>query len=186
MHSTRGELFGILSCIRHISYLKSKYNIGLRNKIQVFLYTDSDSSIQIATNKFFLTSKTALDNDSDIKAEVRKIYKKHSKCISLQFVRSHQDEDKPFKSLSLASKLNVLMDKYAKSSLDPNAKPCIRNKSMIPHLPSQKVSFRNDFFRLTRNTLHNLNIYRVGHNAERHIQRKRSFNLSNGMISTEF
>ena len=70
------------------------------------------------------------------------------------------------------------MDKYAKTSLDPDAKPCIRNKSMISHLPSQKISFRNEFFRLTRDTLHNLNIYQVGHNAERHIQRKRSLTNS--------
>ena len=117
VHSTRGELFGILFYIRHISYLKSKYKIGIRNKIQVFIYTDSDSSIQITTSRFFLTSKTALDNDSDIKAEVRRIYKKYSKLIPLQFVRSQQDDDKPFKSLSLASILNVLMEWERNSSL---------------------------------------------------------------------
>ena len=137
-----------------MSDLKSTYNIPIKKKIQIFIYTDSDSSIQIATNNFFLTSKTALDNDSDIKAEVRSIYKKYSKTVSIKYVRAHQDDDKPFKSLSLASKFNVFMDVFAKKALEPNAKPCIRNKRMIPHLPAQKISFRNDFFRLTRNTIH--------------------------------
>ena len=73
VHSTRGELFGILARVCHIAYLKSTYNIPIKKKIQIFIYADSDCSIQIATNKFFLTSTTALDNDSDIKAEVQKI-----------------------------------------------------------------------------------------------------------------
>ena len=156
--------------------------------MQIFIYIDSDSSIQIATNKFFLTSKSALDNDSDIKTEVRKIFKQCSNFINLTFVRAHQDDDKPFKSLSTASKLNVLMDQYAKNALEPNSKPTIRNKQMIPHLPAQQISLYSQFHRLTRHTLSNLHRYKIGHKAEKFIQHKRAFsqNQMNSILWHDF
>ena len=144
-----------------------------KKKIQLFIYTDSNSSITIASKRFYLTSKNALENDSDIKCEVRKFYSMCKTFVSIQFVRSHQDDGKPFKQLSLASKLNVLMDKFAKEALQPNSKPSIRHKQMIPHLPEQKISFHNNHHRLTRETLKNLNRYNVGHQAESYIQRRR-------------
>lgn len=144
----------------------------VNKKIQIFIYTDSQSSITIATKNFILTSKTAMDNDSDIKCEIRHTYNQVKKYVSLQFVPSHQDDKKPFKQLSMASKLNVLMDRFAKQALDPNSKPNIRHHNMIPHLPHQMISYRNSYYRLIRDTLNHLNRYAVGLPVEKYIQNK--------------
>ena len=144
----------------------------VNKKIQIFIYTDSQSLITIATKNFILTSKTAMDNDSDIKCEIRHTYNQIKKYVSLQFVPSHQDDKKPFKQLSMASKLNVLMDRFAKQALDPNSKPNIRHHNMIPHLPHQMISYRNSYYRLIRDTLNHLNRYAVGLPVEKYIQNK--------------
>ena len=134
-------MFGLLACMKHIEYIKQKFKIRLTKIVKIFMYTDSESSITIVTAKFFLTSKTALDNDSDIKSEVRCLQRKMKKFMSLQFVRSHQDDDKLFSQLSLASQLNVLMDHSAKEALSNQSKPSIQQKKIIPHLPQQKNLF---------------------------------------------
>ena len=74
VHSNCGELLGLLATTNHINYIRLKYNLHIQNRIQLFIYTNSAASIPIATNKFYLTSKTALENDIDIKSEVRKLY----------------------------------------------------------------------------------------------------------------
>ena len=147
IHSTRGELFGLLACMQHIYYIKQKFKIRMKTKVRIFIYPDSESSISIATQKF---------NDSDIKSEVRYHFHKMKNFIDIKFVRSHQDDQKLFSQLSLASRLNVLMDKFAKEALDPLSQPSIIHRNMIPHLPQQQNSFHNDFYRLTRNTLNEL------------------------------
>lgn len=72
----------------------------------------------------------------------------------------------------MTSKLNVLMDKYAKKLLEENSKPQIRYNNMIPHLPCQKISFRNNFYRLTRDTFLSLNRYKVWLQVEHYIRKK--------------
>ena len=120
---------------------QTKIQDSNEKKVRMFIYTDSESSISIATQRFYLTSKTALDNDSDIKCEVRYHFNKMKNFIDIKFVRSHQDDQKLFSQLSLASRLNVIMDKLAKEALDPLSKPLIVHRNMIPHLPQQQQIF---------------------------------------------
>lgn len=82
------------------------------------------------------------------------------------------------KKLFLTSTLDVRMDKSANQALEPDSKPSIRHKTIIPNLPAQQISFHNNYFRLTRDTLQNLNRYNIGHRAESYIQRKRSLSES--------
>ena len=92
--------------------------------------------------------------------------------MSLQFVRSHQDDDKLFSQFSLASRLNAPMDHSAKEASSNQSKPSIQQKNLIPHLPQQNNSFFNQHCRLTRNTLKELNRYKVGLAVEGRIQQK--------------
>ena len=73
IHSTRGEMFGVLACIRHIQHVLSKFKYKPKYKIPI--YTDSTSTIQIATNPFYLSFKNTFDDDVDIKTELRTHYK---------------------------------------------------------------------------------------------------------------
>ena len=65
-HSTRGELFGLLGCLRHIWYMSQNYYIPKIRKIMIYVYTDSSSSIAIPGKKLILSTKTSVQNDTDI------------------------------------------------------------------------------------------------------------------------
>ena len=80
-HSTRGEICGLLAYLRHIKDLDMKFNLKLKQKIKLIVFTDSSSSITIAKKPFYLSSKNAADNDADIKCEVRKLYKSLKKLL---------------------------------------------------------------------------------------------------------
>ena len=56
-HSTRGELFGLLGCLRHIHYLHAKYQISMKKKIPIYIYTDSAASISILKRKVSYSTK---------------------------------------------------------------------------------------------------------------------------------
>jgi len=137
-HSTRGELFGLFGCMRHIHYLQEKYKFSARTKIPIYIYTDSASSISIIKKKFHLSSTTCVENDSDIKTEVRTVYKKIRKFVEVSHVKSHQDDKVRYEHLSHASKMNILMDHYAAAALLKKTK--IKHKNVIPHLPEQAGS----------------------------------------------
>ena len=172
-HSTRGELFGILGCLRHISYLHHKYKFPVRKKVRVYIYTDSSASISILKGKNFLSTSSAVEDDYDIKAEVRHAYRYLHSKIDVRHVRAHQDDKVAFKHLSHASKLNVLMDRFASLALTTSTK--IRYRPVIPHLPQQKISYRSPFERLTRKLASELNRGKIGHAAECYLKEKWNF-----------
>ena len=168
IHSTRGEMFGVLGCIRHIKHIMEKFKWKPKQKIPI--YTDSSSTIQIAQNPFYLSFKNTFDDDVDIKTELRTHYKRNQNYISLHHVKAHQDDKLPFQDLSLASKLNVAMDTHAKAALLQTTK--IKHRRFIPHLPLQKVSLKTKFDRITNDIGSNVNRYKIGHESEKWIQKR--------------
>ena len=97
IHSTRGELFGILGCMQHISYILQKYKTTIKHKITIF--TDSQSSIDIANAHTSVTYKNTFEDDIDIKTEVRVLYNKLKRYIKLRHVKAHQDDKQSFQYL---------------------------------------------------------------------------------------
>jgi len=91
-------------------------------------------------------------------------YKRSNQFITIHHVKAHQDEKIPFDQLSLASKLNVAMDKHAKKALKQPTK--IKHRRFIPHLPLQKVSVKTKYDRITTDMHSNINRYKIGHEAE--------------------
>lgn len=172
-HSTRGELFGLLACLRHVAYLKEKYSVKFNKKIKIYVYTDSSSSISIAKTPFYLTSKTASDNDSDIKCEVRAFFKKLKNLVDVIHVKGHQDNETEFCKLPDNAKLNVLVDDFAKTASTDSS---IRHKQIIPHLPRQQISLVTPFERITRNVDREIVRLKIGHEAERYLQRRWKLN----------
>ena len=63
-----------------------------------------------------------MENDADIKTEVRHAYESIKDFIYVQHVHAHQDEKNSYDNLSNTSKLNVLMDKYAAYALQIQTK----------------------------------------------------------------
>lgn len=168
IHSTRGEMFGVLACIRQIQNRMARFKYKPKQKNPI--YTDSSSTIQIAKNPHYLSFKNTFDDDVDIKTELRTHYKRTSRYISIHHVKAHQDEKVPFKQLSMASKLNVAMDEHAKLALKQSTK--IKHRRFIPHLPLQKVSVKTKYDRITNDIHSNINRYKIGHVSEEWLKKR--------------
>ena len=139
----------------------------------IYVYTDSSSSIAIAGKKLILSTKTSVQNDTDVKSEVQYFFELMRDFIDIRHVKAHQDRDTAFSKLSYASQLNVIMDVFADRALKVNTK--IKHSVMIPHLPVQSVSFRSPHERLTRNVINEINGAKIGHEAETYLKRRWSF-----------
>jgi len=174
VHSTRGEMFGVLACIRHIAHITKKFHF--QPKFPIPIYTDSLSTKQIAQNPFYLSCKITFDDDADIKTELRSHYKKYKKIISVNHVKAHQDEKIEFKNLSIASKINVQMDTHAKLALIKPTK--LKHRRMIPHLPLQKISIKSKYDRITHDLYSNVNRYKIGHECENWLAKRWNFSTS--------
>ena len=172
-HSTRGELFGLLGCLRHIWYISQQYYIPKIRKIMIYVYTDSMASIKIAGKKLILSTKNSVENDADIKAEVQYFFSMLRDFVDIKHVKAHQDEQTAYSKLSYASQLNVIMDEFADSALTVKTK--IKHSTMIPHLPAQAISFRSPHERLTRHTITEINRAKIGHEAENYLKRRWSY-----------
>ena len=172
IHSTRGEMFGVLGCIRQIQYITKKFKYKPKQKIPI--YTDSSSTIQIVQTPYYLSFKSTFDDDVDIKTELRTNFKRMQKYVSLHHVKAHQDDKIPFHNLSLAAKLNVTTDEQAKSALTKPTK--IKHRRFIPHLPLQKISLKTKYDRITNDIGSNINRYKIGHESEKWLKKRWNIN----------
>ena len=156
----RAELYGLFSCLYYLDYLQSKYSL---HKYRVPVFSDCTNAILAATKPFGISCKSVFLNDSDIRAELRTLFKKLQNSVNLLHVKSHQNDTRPIKLLSPAGILNVSLDRYLKN----NSSPLNTNHSrMIPHLPVQKVSLRHPQDRITNNFSRNINRYSIEFDAE--------------------
>ena len=181
-HSTRGELFGLLACLRHIYHLSQNYYMPKVREVMIYVYTDSASSISIAGKKLILSTKTSAQNDADIKAGVQHFFGMLKYFVKIKHVKAHQDRNEKFSKLSYASKLNVIMDKHADKALSTHT--VVKYSAMIPHLPCQTVSFQTPYERITRNVITEVNRAKIGHEAEEYLKSRLKFNddqMKNGL-----
>lgn len=101
------------------------------------------------------------------------MYSQLKDFVDVKHVKAHQDEKLNFVNLSNASKLNVLMDRFAALAL--KTKTAVKHKTVIPHLRKQIVSFRTPYERLTRNVVTEINRAKLGHVAEAYLRERWSF-----------
>ena len=156
----RAELFGLFACLHYIHYIVTKFKLKPAH-LPVFSYCTN--AILAATQPFFISCKTVTGDDTDIRAELRHIYKKVHKYVQISHVKSHKNDLRTLSQLSPAAILNVSLDRYMKNSLTPTMIP---HKHMVPHLPCQKISLCNDYDRLTNNYPTFLTIFSVEYEVE--------------------
>lgn len=69
----------------------------------------------------------------------------------------------------MEAQLNVLVDDFAKTACTTSS---IQHKQTIPHLPRQQISLMTPFERITRNIDDEVIRLKVGHEAERYLQKR--------------
>lgn len=76
----RAELFGLFVCLHYINYIVIKFNLKL-NHLPV--YSDCTNAILAATQPFYISCKTVMGDDTDIRAELRHAFKKVQSFIKI-------------------------------------------------------------------------------------------------------
>ena len=156
----RAELFGLFACLHYVHHIVTKFNL---KPSHIPVYSDCSNAIIAATQPFYISCKSVLSDDTDIRAELRYIYKKVQHYVKISHVKSHQNDTTPLSKLSPAARLNVSLDSYMKKQ---HAIPTVTHNELIPHLPCQKVSIRNNYDRLTNNFPTSLTRFSIEYEAE--------------------
>ena len=64
-------------------------------------------------SSLYATTKNVLENNIDMKLELKQVLRTSLVPFDLIHVRAHQDEVKPYEELSVEEKMNCEIDKYA-------------------------------------------------------------------------
>ena len=165
--STRAELMGLLACVRYLNYIAKKFNI-VENKF-VLITADNIEAIKSPLRDLSST-KTTFIPDGDIIRELQYWVKISVFRLKFQHVRGHQDNNLPFHELSPLAKLNVCMDKLAKSYFtSPINSPPQSNKT--PVFIQDKLSIKSMYDVITSRFATNIVQQHIGTNAEIQFQK---------------
>ena len=156
----RAEQFGLFACLHYVHHIVTKYKL---KPSHIPVYSDCSNVIIAATQPFYISCKSVLSGDTDIRAELRHIYKKVQHYVTISHVKSHRNDTTPIPKLSPAAILNVSLDNYMKKQ---HAIPTVTHTELIPHLPCQKVTLRNNYDRLTNNFPTSLTRFSIEYEAE--------------------
>jgi len=86
-------------------------NFGLKGAVAI--YTDSVNSISDMKETLMPSTKNALENNIDMKIELKNILRTSTVPFKLIHVRAHQDDKMPFDELPIEAQLNCLADAHA-------------------------------------------------------------------------
>ena len=112
MDPYRAELAGVVAAIEYLNMIQSLLMVENAD-LSIQMYCDGKSVV----DKFqHVTKKTCSPNikHSDIWSVAANLKEEANYRIHLNHVKGHQDDQKDFDDLAFHSKLNVLMDSYAK------------------------------------------------------------------------
>ena len=130
----RSELVGLLAIMDRLWQLCEDYSI---TKGSVTIYCDSKSAL----HKAFWRKPTNLspsEKHSDLISAIMGIHRKLPISIQACHIRAHQDEDKPYSSLSHEAQLNIRMDFVAKKALAQYAQ-CPTHTTNFPVHPMSLI-----------------------------------------------
>ena len=116
--SYRAEAYGILSVLRFFYHLKmkwqvtNKFNLVCDNKTMVNR-TNQNKKVEMAT------PNSTLESEWDLLAEIWTTLQSLDDC-EIQWIKGHQDKEKPYQDLSLSAQLNVDADALANEYITAN------------------------------------------------------------------
>jgi len=109
--SLRPELHALLAATTYATALMEEEDHI--NTVKIPIYTDSANAIIGMQSSLYPTTKNVLENNIDMKLELKNVLRESSIQFQLQHVRAHQDQVKPYEELTLPEQLNCEIDKYA-------------------------------------------------------------------------
>ena len=164
-NSTRSEMHGILAGILYLNQLAQKHKI-IENCPSIEVVGDNLESLRVSREGPSTSLRNVFSSDMDVAWEIHEAMKNSQFNFIFTHVKSHQDETMNYEDLSVHAKINVQCDKFVTKYFNDSLCDCARHQLLIPHYPSQKLSIRNHFTRITSSYRSNIHRYKVGHEAE--------------------
>ena len=165
-NSTRSEMHGILGGILFLAYISRKYKLT-ETYPTITVVGDNLESLRVARDGPSTSLKNIFSSDMDIAYELRNAVNTSVFQFEFEHVKAHQDDHMDFAELSVDAKINVQCDQFVSKYFNDPISECLLHQNVIPHYPSQRVSIRNYFFRITSAYRSNIHRYKVGHEAEK-------------------
>ena len=112
------------------------------------LYTASQSSIDLIDKTWYNVS-SSLASNLDLTLDIKTLLSLSNVSITLEHIDSHQDDDISFEYMTIPAQLNCIADDLTEKQY---SWPLSEHSSLLPHLPSQLISFLSPSSRLQLNT----------------------------------
>ena len=165
-NSTRSEMHGILGGVLFLTYISQKYNLTEKYPT-ITVVGDNLESLRIAREGPSKSLRNIFSSDMDVAYELRQAVLNSVFQFEFDHVKAHQDDHVDFDELTVDAKINVQCDQFVSKYFNDPIVECPLHQTMIPHYPSQRVSLRNYFSRITSAYRSNIHRYKVGHEAEK-------------------
>jgi len=111
--SLRPELAALLAVTTFLNHYVIKHQVQMNNGKRLHIYTDSKNAILDLESSLYPSTKNALENNMDLKLEIKNILRKSIIKFCLIHVLAHQNEKQPYDELPLSAQLNCQVDEYA-------------------------------------------------------------------------
>jgi hypothetical protein len=170
--STQSELGGFTAPLLLITMIARHW--GLRHRCKFRWLVDS----RIAINQVIFTIRkdyrpTKQPDNIDLLSIIRELYHELRRPLKIDWIKSHQDDDKTYEKLPPDAKLNIDVDALttAQHSRPPRSKP----KVTTAHIPSTKISITINKIRYSSNIEDNLRFHINGGYLRHYLQTKHSW-----------
>jgi len=165
--SLRPELHALLAATTYVNAVYQDICNGNKKKSKrISVFTDSANAITDMKSSLYATTKNVLENNIDMKLELKQVLRTSLVPFNLIHVRAHQDEVKPYEELSIAEKMNCEIDKYAGQVYETSTQTHLE---WVPFFKTQVCSLTLPFSRPTSNVQEQLTSFTNGHKAEKQL-----------------
>jgi len=120
--SLRPEIHAILAATTYVNAIHQKIcNENSEKMKTISVFTDSANAITDMQQSLYATTKNVLENNIDMKLELKQVLRNSLVQFDRIHVRAHQDELKPYEELSIEERMNCEIDKYAGQEYETSA-----------------------------------------------------------------
>jgi len=162
--SLRPELAAILAATTFVDDFVKKEKLKQKNQHEITIYTDSANAISDMKSGLYPSTKNALENNIDMKLELKRVLRTSPQKYHLQHVRAHQDRKMEIANLPFDAKLNKMADEYAGGVYEDMI--CGEHHELVPFYETQVCSLRLPFGRPVSNVCEQLISFANGQLSE--------------------
>jgi len=167
--SLRPELAALLAVTTFMDDFVQQENIEHERMQEITVYTDSANAMSDMKSGMYPSTKNVLENNIDVKLELKRVLRTSKHKYHLQHVKAHQDRHMEVEDLPFEAKLNKLVDEYAGGVYEDMTRG--GHYDMVPFYNAPVCSLKLPFGRPVSNVCEQLIAFANGHLSEAQLAR---------------